>query len=271
MPELPEVETTCRGITPHVQGQLVGQVIVREARLRWPVPPRLKSALPGQRIEKIFRRAKYLILQTPNGHLILHLGMSGSLRIVDANLVPDKHDHVDIVLATGKALRLRDPRRFGAVLWTTRPLEQHALLNALGPEPLSREFDGDYLFHRSRARKVNIKSFIMDSKIVVGVGNIYANEALFLAGIRPGIAAGRITRSRYQLLAEIIKSVLQKAIKAGGTTLRDFTNGEGKPGYFKQQLNVYGRAGEPCTVCATPIKLIQQGQRATYYCTQCQH
>jgi formamidopyrimidine-DNA glycosylase len=218
----------------------------------------------------VSRRGKYLQLHTPRGTLILHLGMSGSLRLVDATIAAEKHDHVDIVFDHGMALRLRDPRRFGAVLWTSRPPEQHELLKDLGPEPLSRDFTGDYLYRRSRGRKLSIKAYIMDSKIVVGVGNIYANEALFLSGIRPGKAAGRISRAQYDTLVEQIKSVLRRAIAAGGTTLRDFINGEGKPGYFKQQLNVYGRGGEACFHCGGEIKLRQQAQRATYYCPHCQ-
>jgi formamidopyrimidine-DNA glycosylase len=220
-------------------------------------------------ITDVTRRGKYLFLHTAVGSVIIHLGMSGSLRVVSNNEAPGKHDHVDIVF-DDCILRLRDPRRFGAVLWTARSPLQHKLIATLGPEPLSDAFDVDVLFARSRKRKLGIKPFIMDSKIVVGVGNIYASEALFRAGIRPTIAAGRVSRERYQRLVQAIKAVLAEAIAAGGTTLRDFVNGEGKPGYFQQTLQVYGRAGEPCVVCGNVIKQIQQAQRASYYCSHCQ-
>lgn len=270
MPELPEVETTCRGISPHIIGQTVQAVIIRQPKLRWPIPPTIKRLLPGQRIDQVSRRGKYLLLHTAAGTLILHLGMSGSLRIARHCETVEKHDHVDIVFSKDCILRLRDPRRFGAVLWTSRSPLSHKLIRSLGPEPLSDEFTAELLFQHSRNRKIAIKPFIMDSKTVVGVGNIYASEALFLAGIRPTTAAGRVSLARYQRLHAAITSVLSAAIEAGGTTLRDFTNGEGKPGYFQQQLQVYGRAGENCTTCGTHIKMIQQAQRATYYCTHCQ-
>jgi formamidopyrimidine-DNA glycosylase len=270
MPELPEVETTCRGIAPHITGQTVQSVMLRQTRLRWPIPAKLKTILPGQRIEQVRRRGKYLLLDTAVGTVIIHLGMSGSLRIAGQHDAVEKHDHVDIVFSRDCILRLRDPRRFGAVLWTRASPLSHKLLCDLGPEPLSDEFNAETLFQRSRKRQLAIKAFIMDSKVVVGVGNIYANEALFQAGIRPSTPAGRISQQRYQALVLAIKAVLSQAIKAGGTTLRDFTNSEGKPGYFKQKLQVYGRAGEACTICGTRIKLIQQHQRATYYCTHCQ-
>lgn len=270
MPELPEVETTCRGITPHLCGKTVQAVVIRQSQLRWPIPAALRRQLPGQRIDEISRRGKYLLLHTAAGTLIIHLGMSGSLRIATQADAVEKHDHVDIVFGRDCILRLRDPRRFGAVLWTRRPPALHKLIRALGPEPMSEAFDAEHLFSHSRGRKIAIKPFIMDSKVVVGVGNIYANEALFQAGIRPSTAAGRISRARYQALVTAIKAVLAAAIAAGGTTLRDFSNGEGKPGYFQQQLQIYGRAGEPCTRCGARIKMIQQAQRATYYCTHCQ-
>lgn len=271
MPELPEVETARRGIQPHITAASVTRVVIRQSRLRWPIPARLKTLLPGQHIDAVTRRGKYLLLKTDAGSIIIHLGMSGSLRIVDAALAPEKHDHIDIVFATGMALRLRDPRRFGAVLWTNSDPAQHKLLKSLGPEPLEASFTADYLFGRSRGKSVNIKTFIMNSSTVVGVGNIYASEALYLAGINPHTAAGRISLARYTLLVDAIKNVLQQAIDSGGTTLRDFTDGAGRPGYFRQQLNVYGRTGEPCPQCGTAIKSFRQNQRATFYCPQCQH
>jgi formamidopyrimidine-DNA glycosylase len=271
MPELPEVETTRRGIAPHILGARIDAVRVRQDKLRWPVPAtRIRQALVGHCIDAVDRRGKYLLLIADTGTLIIHLGMSGSLHMVAADTPAGKHDHVDVVFAHGQCLRLHDPRRFGAVLWTTRPWWQHKLLKALGPEPLSDDFNGDYLFSRSRQRRTAIKSFIMDSKVVTGVGNIYASEALFLAGIHPKTATGRIGRARMQRLALAIKQVLREAIQQGGTTLRDFVNGEGKPGYFQQRLNVYGREGAPCRQCGGSIRHIQQGQRATYYCPHCQ-
>jgi formamidopyrimidine-DNA glycosylase len=269
MPELPEVETTRRGIAPHVTGECITRVIVRNPDLRWPVTRRLANELTGQVVRRVNRRAKYLLLETDAGTAILHLGMSGSLKLVAAREPAMKHDHVDIVF--GKtALRLTDPRRFGSLHWTRRPARQHRLLAALGPEPLGDDFSGDYLYAQSRGRRVAIKPFIMNSQIVVGIGNIYANEALFMAGIHPKRAAGRISRRKYALLVEVIREVLSDAIDQGGTTLRDFVSGEGKPGYFSQHLNVYGRAGQPCISCRVPIREVRQGQRATFYCPKCQ-
>lgn len=270
MPELPEVETTRRGISPHCLGQRVNSVTVRQSKLRWPVPRGLNKKLSGQTIHRIERRAKYLLLGFDHGTLILHLGMSGSLRIIDAELPAQKHDHVDIAFASGKALRLTDPRRFGAVLWSKEAPEQHELIRQLGPEPLGDAFNADTLFAQSRGRRVAIKSFIMDGHIVVGVGNIYACESLFLAGINPKTAAGKISRPRYERLVDVIKQVLAAAIEQGGTTLRDFVGSDGKPGYFAQSLHVYGRSGEPCDHCKRPIKQFQQGQRSTFYCPRCQ-
>ncbi len=270
MPELPEVETTRRGIAPHVEGRRVADVIVRQPKLRWPIPRGLKKSLVGKRLERVERRAKYLLLRFSHGTLIIHLGMSGSLRIVAASESPGKHDHFDLVMEDGRALRLTDPRRFGAVLWERGPLDEHELIAHLGPEPLSDAFDGERLWHKSRGRKQAVKAFIMDGKVVVGVGNIYASESLYLAGINPKTPAGRISHERYDRLAAAIKQVLTEAIKQGGTTLRDFVGGDGKPGYFAQQLNVYGREGEPCHQCGTAIRSIRQGQRATYYCPHCQ-
>jgi formamidopyrimidine-DNA glycosylase len=270
MPELPEVETTCRGIAPHITGQPVTHVIVRNRDLRWPVTARLEQAVTGQVIRHVSRRAKYLLLGTDTGTLILHLGMSGSLRVVNAVLPAEKHDHVDLVFRHIKALRFTDPRRFGSLHWTTRDPLQHRLLRDLGVEPLGDEFTGAYLYAHSRGRSVAIKHFIMDSHIVVGIGNIYASEALFMAGISPKRAAGRIGPEKYALLAEVIREVLTDSITAGGTTLRDFVNGDGKPGYFRQHLNVYGKTGEPCISCQVPIREIRQGQRSTFYCPKCQ-
>ncbi|MFO7593179.1 MAG: bifunctional DNA-formamidopyrimidine glycosylase/DNA-(apurinic or apyrimidinic site) lyase [Pseudomonadota bacterium] len=271
MPELPEVETTRRGIEPHISGHRVSNVIVRQPKLRRPVPRGLKQKLAGQRINSVGRRAKYLLLGFDKGTLILHLGMSGSLRIIDAAAEAGKHDHVDIVLDTGKALRLTDPRRFGAVLWTKDAPQHHELLAHLGPEPFDEAFNGDYLHRLSRGRKSSVKQFIMDGKVVVGVGNIYASESLYLAGINPKRAAGRVSLERYRKLADAVTTVLAAAIEQGGTTLRDFVGGDGKPGYFAQQLNVYGKKDEPCPGCGRQIKQIVLGQRSTYYCPHCQH
>jgi formamidopyrimidine-DNA glycosylase len=270
MPELPEVETTRRGIEPHITNRIVADVIVRQPKLRWPVPRGLKQRLSGHCVQRVERRAKYLLLTFDHGTLIMHLGMSGSLRIVPTTEKPGKHDHVDIVLDNRTALRLTDPRRFGAVLWTVKDPAQHELIASLGPEPLSDAFNGDYLYQRSRGRKSSVKQFIMDGKVVVGVGNIYASESLYLAGIHPKRAAGKVSRVRCERLASAIKQVLAAAIQQGGTTLRDFVGGDGKPGYFAQQLNVYGKEGEPCNECGTAIKQLVLGQRSTYYCPRCQ-
>lgn len=271
MPELPEVETTRRGILPYIQGRSIAAIHVRDRRLRWPVPRDLNSKLEGQHILDVVRRGKYLLLHTEVGTVIIHLGMSGSLRVIDCDTPHEKHDHVDIVLDNRQCLRLRDPRRFGAVLFTADDPLHHELLRELGPEPLSTQLTGNYLFQKSRKRTASIKAFIMDSHVVVGVGNIYASEALFAAGIHPRRAAGKVTREQYALLAQAIKDVLRAAIKAGGTTLRDFTHSDGKPGYFRQSLQVYAREGEPCPHCGKPISQAVIAQRASYYCTHCQH
>ena len=269
MPELPEVETTRRGLAPHLQGRRVHGVILRRADLRWPIPPEVAELLPGQRIEDIRRRAKYLLLDTALGSAVLHLGMSGSLRTpVTA------HDHVDIALAgerggPGRVLRFNDPRRFGSLLWQP-PGEVHALLQGLGPEPLSDAFDGDYLFAMSRGRKAPVKTFLMDQAVVVGVGNIYAAESLFKAGISPLREAGKISRERYQRLADAVKEILVYAITRGGTTLRDFISPDGAPGYFEQELLVYGRDGLPCPNCGRALKHATIGQRASVWCSHCQ-
>jgi formamidopyrimidine-DNA glycosylase len=270
LPELPEVETTRRGIAPHVEGKRVKAVLVRDHRLRWPIPATLAAELPGQTIDTIERRAKYLLLRTKTGTLLAHLGMSGSFRIVTPEEPVRKHDHVDIVLADGKVLRFHDPRRFGCLLWVKDEVNAHPLLAGLGPEPLSNELTADYLFARSRKRSAPVKSFIMDQRIVVGVGNIYANEALFSAGISPRRKSGSVTRAQFAALVTEIKAVLKRSIKSGGTTLRDFVGGDGKPGYFIQELNVYGRGGESCVTCRSKLREFRQGQRATVYCPKCQ-
>lgn len=269
MPELPEVETTRRGVEPHCLGRTVKRVQVRDSRLRWPVPDTLPSTLTGQRITGVERRGKYLLFRTAEGCLLVHLGMSGSLRVVAPEDSPGRHDHIDILLDGGVCLRFHDPRRFGCFLWQ-KPGEVHPLLVNLGPEPLSAEFDGQLLYRRSRGRKGPIKNFIMNGKVVVGVGNIYANEALFLSGVHPRRAAGRLSMARYQRLADNIKQVLTSAIEQGGTTLRDFVGGDGKPGYFAQQLYVYGRAGQPCKACGAALREIRLGQRSSVYCVTCQ-
>ncbi len=271
MPELPEVETTLRGVRPRLEGRRIAGLDVRDPRLRYPVPPDLGLALAGQRITGLRRRGKYLLLDLDHGTLLIHLGMSGSLRVLPASIQPGPHDHIDLILAEGSCLRLRDPRRFGAFLWLTGPSEAHPLLAHLGPEPLEDGFDGDYLFQVSRRRRVAVKAFIMDSGVVVGVGNIYANEALFLAGIHPNRACGRIGLDRYRSLAGRIRSVLAAAIDQGGTSLRDFVQEDGSPGYFAQSLQVYGRVGEPCPACAAPIRRQRIGQRSSFYCPRCQH
>jgi len=269
MPELPEVETSRRGITPYVAGQRIESVAIRERRLRWPISDDMEQCLTGATIESVGRRAKYLLLNTSNGTAIIHLGMSGSVFIIEHDTPAGVHDHFDIELDSGKSLRFRDPRRFGSLHWTNDTTE-HWLLKKLGPEPLEDAFSGDYLWDRSRGRRVAVKQFIMNAVIVVGVGNIYASEALFLAGIHPRRAAGRISKDRYRRLAKTIKEVLQKAIDAGGTTLRDFYGGDGEAGYFQQELTVYGRDDEPCPRCERPISVFVLGQRSTFYCKDCQ-
>ncbi|MEO7067672.1 MAG: bifunctional DNA-formamidopyrimidine glycosylase/DNA-(apurinic or apyrimidinic site) lyase [Rhodanobacter sp.] len=275
MPELPEVETTRRGIAPYLIGRRVLSVTLRRADLRWPIPPEISELLPGQRIEAVDRRAKYLLLHTEVGSALLHLGMSGVLRVLPPDAPVGKHDHVDFVLdhaprQPGHILRFTDPRRFGCLLWQP-PGEVHELLAHLGPEPLTDAFDGDLLWQRSRGRTAAVKLFLTDNAIVVGVGNIYANEALFAAGIDPRRAAGSISRARYGRLANEVKRILSWAIERGGTTLRDFISPDGKPGYFFRELNVYGRTDEPCHTCGTPIRLVRLGQRSTFWCVHCQH
>lgn len=274
MPELPEVETTRRGLAPHVEGRTVRAVVLRRPDLRWPIPPEVAALLPGQAIRAVRRRAKYLLLDTDAGSAVLHLGMSGSLRVLPATTPVREHDHVDLRLSgtgrrPGRVLRFNDPRRFGCLLWQP-PGQVHPLLRALGPEPLSDAFDGAYLFQRSRGRRVSVKAFLMDQKVVVGVGNIYAAEALFAAGISPVRAAGRVSRERYDALAAEVKRILAYAIDRGGTTLRDFISPDGAPGYFEQELSAYGRGGAPCPRCGRPLRQRAVGQRTTAYCPACQ-
>ncbi len=276
MPELPEVETTRRGLAPHLPGRTVVSVVVRQPKLRWPIPADLADVLHGGTIEGVARRAKYLLLRIhepasgrERGTLVLHLGMSGSLHVVDADTPPQRHDHLDVVLDDGRCLRLRDPRRFGSVQWQPAG-EVLELFYALGPEPLDDAFDGDHLHHQARGRRQAVKAFLMDNRIVVGVGNIYATEALFRAGIHPARAAGRIGRARYHRLAAAVVAVLEEAIAVGGTTLRDFTAADGQPGYFRIRLAVYGRAGEPCPACGRPLLSRRIGQRNSVYCGHCQ-
>ena len=270
MPELPEVETTRRGLAPHVQGRTVTGVVLRRPDLRWPIPAEVARDLPGRRITGVRRRAKYLLLDTDAGDsVLLHLGMSGMLRVLPGRTPVGRHDHVDLALDSGRVLRLTDPRRFGSVLWQAAGSE-HPLLRGLGPEPLSDAFDGHWLFERSRSRSAPVKTFLMDQRIVVGVGNIYAAESLFRAGIHPLRAAGRVSRERYAALATAARDILAHAIARGGTTLRDFLNPDGAPGYFEQELSAYGRGGEPCPRCGRPMKQASIGQRATVWCGHCQ-
>ncbi len=270
MPELPEVETTRRGIRSALRGRTVAGLVLREHRLRWPVDRKLGSELAGQRVLEVRRRAKYLLIELERGTLLAHLGMSGSLRVlpVDAPLLA--HDHYDLVLDSRRCLRFNDPRRFGCLLWATGDPNEHPLLAGLGPEPLERDFTADHLASKARRRRVAIKPFLMDQRVVVGVGNIYASEALFRAGINPRRAAGRVSRERLAGLVQSVRDVLGEAIRQGGTTLRDYVNAEGTPGYFRQKLFVYERAGEPCRTCGTPIRQFTQGQRSTYHCPVCQ-
>jgi len=283
LPELPEVETTRKGISPHILSKRVKCLDVRERKLRWPIPDDLEFQLVGRELQAVNRRAKYLLLEFEHGTLLIHLGMSGSLRVLkndDANSdnypelpPPSKHDHVDIVFE-GKdgqvsCLRYNDPRKFGAVLWLDDAGQSSHLMH-LGPEPLSDDFSGNHLHKQALRRSVPVKNFIMDNKVVVGVGNIYANEALFRSGIRPDLSVSKIGRTRFNRLAECIKEVLAAAIKQGGTTLKDFVGGDGKPGYFQQQLQVYGRSGLPCHVCGTALKEIRMQGRSTVYCPKCQ-
>lgn len=270
MPELPEVETTRRGIEPLVRGKVVDHVLIHNPSLRWPVPQELVSILPGQKFTAVNRRSKYLLFSLGQGTMIVHLGMTGHLRADLSRSARRKHDHVEIVFTDGTALRYNDSRRFGSILWTTEDPALHVRLATLGPEPFSPEFNATYLHKRSRDRKIAVKPLLMDAHIVVGVGNIYASEALFRAGIAPVRPAGKVSLAAYERLVEAVITILKAAISAGGTTIRDFADSEGKPGYFSQELRVYGRAGQKCTACDTLIKQIKLGQRSTFYCPCCQ-
>jgi formamidopyrimidine-DNA glycosylase len=270
MPELPEVETTCRGVAPHVERQKVTAVRIYDRRLRWPVPRDLPRRLIGRTIDRVERRSKYLLFRLGADTLIVHMGMSGSLRVFTAPPPKQAHDHVELEFANGVVLRYRDPRRFGAMLWSPGSSPQHPLLAALGVEPFAAEFDGAYLYQATRQRRVAIKLVLMDSHVVVGVGNIYASEALFRAGIRPSRAAGRLSRARLSRLVEAVRETLHAAIAKGGSTLRDYVDSRGEPGYFQLDYYAYGRAGEPCRVCGTMIRSVRLGGRSTFYCPNCQ-
>ena len=269
MPELPEVETTRRGIAPHIENAVVLKVIVRQPQLRWLIPPHLNQLLIGQSVLKVSRRSKYLLLKFVNGELIIHLGMSGSLRVLLSPNPVEKHDHFDIVFANNVTLRLTDPRRFGAVLWQEGELP-HKLLKNLGPEPLTEYFSLDTFLNGAKNRRIAVKQFIMDTKVVVGVGNIYASEALFAARIHPLTPVNRISKAKFSALVEAIKYILGVAIERGGTTLKDFVGGDGKPGYFAQELQVYGRKGQSCNACQRELQEIRLGQRSSVFCANCQ-
>ncbi|MDH3454677.1 MAG: bifunctional DNA-formamidopyrimidine glycosylase/DNA-(apurinic or apyrimidinic site) lyase [Desulfuromonadales bacterium] len=270
MPELPEVETTRRGIEPLVINKIVDRVNIYNASLRWPVPDELVAVLPGQKVSAIGRRSKYLLFHFDRGTLIVHLGMTGHLRLDASTAERRKHDHVEIVFKDGTALRYNDSRRFGAMLWTVNDPHRHVRLSDLGPEPFNAAFNPAYLYKLSRARRIAVKPFLMDARVVVGVGNIYASEALFRAGIAPGCPAGRVTKAAYARLVAAVREILEAAIAAGGTTIRDFADSQGRPGYFTQELRVYGRAGQACVSCGDFIRQVKLGQRSTYYCPTCQ-
>lgn len=275
MPELPEVETTRQGLLPHVVGARIAKVVLRERRLRWPIPASLARTLVGLRVENITRRGKYLLWECRDPHraggfLLCHLGMSGTLQVCPQPSVIGKHDHVDIQLESATTIRFNDPRRFGAMLWIAGSEARHSLLDSLGPEPLAADFDGDHLFHVARGRSVSVKEFIMNGHVVVGVGNIYASESLFRAGIHPARAAGRVSRARYVRLAQSIRETLLHALREGGSSLRDYVQTDGASGYFQLAAAVYDREGLPCRVCAAPVRALRQGQRSTYFCARCQ-
>lgn len=270
MPELPEVETTCRGIEPHIQGQKIQSITVRETRLRWPIETKqLKKGLLNQPVLEVSRRAKYILIHFPTGTLVIHLGMSGTLKILKEKHPLLKHDHVEFVFNNGNIMRFNDPRRFGAVLFTSNQ-DELMQLKHLGPEPLSRAFSSEYLYTKAKKHRIAVKNFIMDQKVVVGVGNIYASESLFLAKIHPAQSANTVSLTQFQHLHRAILKVLKAAIQKGGTTLKDFRHSDGKPGYFSQELTVYGNENSPCIQCQTPITMMTLGQRSTYYCPNCQ-
>lgn len=270
MPELPEVETTRRGLVPHVVGRRIRDVVVRNAGLRWPVPHDLRRRLRGEEVLAIRRRGKYLLFDCPKGHLLVHLGMSGRISLVPAGQAAQAHDHVDVELEGKRLLRLTDPRRFGAVLWLETPAEEHALLRDLGLEPFESGFTGTALAERARGRRVAVKQFLMNSRIVTGIGNIYASEALWEARVHPERSAGSLSPRRWEIVAAAVRGTLERAIAAGGTTLRDFAAADGRPGYFQHEFAVYGREGEPCSRCGTRIRAARQGQRSTFFCPRCQ-
>lgn len=270
MPELPEVETTRRGLLPHLVGRRIRDVVVRNANLRWPVPPDLSRRLRGEQVHDVRRRGKYLLIDCRRGHLLVHLGMSGRLTLVAQDAPVRAHDHVDVRLEGRQALRLTDPRRFGAVLWLPGPAEGHVLLRGLGIEPFDPGFGGAALHRLARGRRVAVKPFLMNSRVVTGVGNIYASEALFAAGIHPARSVARISRARWDRLAATVRETLERALAAGGTTLRDFASADGHPGAFQDACAVYGREGRPCPACGTPVRSLRQGQRSTFYCPRCQ-
>lgn len=270
MPELPEVETACRGIKPYIEGEMIQKIIIRNKNMRWPIPDVLKTKAVGQCVRQVLRRAKYILLQLDQGTIIIHLGMSGVLKVVNDKVALLKHDHLDIVLANHFCLRLNDPRRFGCVLWTSENPYEHRLLKYLAPEPLHAQFNACYLYNKLANRKASIKNVIMENKTVVGVGNIYASESLFLSQINPMLPANKLSKLQVEILVKSIKKVLKAAIKAGGTTLKDFTGADGKPGYFAQNLRVYNRKSKPCVSCQTLIERVMMSQRATYFCPICQ-
>ena len=269
MPELPEVEVCRRGISPHLRGHKVTEVIVRHTQLRWPIPTEVKKII-GDELQSVERRSKYLLLKFQQGTLLIHLGMSGTIRVLEGKPAVNKHDHFDLQFSNNKCLRFNDPRRFGAILWFEQHIDEQGLLAKLGPEPLSDDFAAGYLFSKAKNRKVPIKTFLMNNHIVVGVGNIYANEALFQAGILPTTSVNKVTKKSFDALTIIIKQVLSAAIEQGGTTLKDFTQADGKPGYFAQKLNVYGRAGKKCLVCESILEEVRQSNRSSVFCPICQ-
>jgi formamidopyrimidine-DNA glycosylase len=270
MPELPEVETTRRGLEPHIVDQTIAKIVIRSPKLRWPIPQSIAKDLPGKKVLSITRRAKYLLVNFDSGTLIMHLGMSGRIQTLSQATEPQKHDHVDILFKNGNCLRYTDPRRFGAILWTTSPALEHELLNNLGPEPFDTEFNAKYMMAVARNKNVAVKKFIMESKVVVGIGNIYASEALFASCLHPLRSVKTITLAEWQTFVQHIQRILKQAIKKGGTTLKDFLDTSGKPGYFSQKLQVYGRAKEPCLRCDGAIEAVMVGQRNTFFCSHCQ-